>query len=104
MTPGWAQLRAAQPDAIYLINYADGLTQLNGVDPHRVCVETHDLLFRSYGLDRGEPMWAAPVTRKLRKELSLLDACALVVAIANDERVLLECCCVAPRYATRRRT
>ena len=34
MTPEWSKIKRKYPDAMYLVNYVDGLTQLNGIIEH----------------------------------------------------------------------
>jgi glycosyltransferase involved in cell wall biosynthesis len=88
--PEWSKIKKNHPDAIYLVNYVDGMTQLNGIDPSRTIVDTHDILFRSYSLANGRPIWRSEVLRRLRREISLLDATAMVITIARNEQSLCE--------------
>ncbi|MGA8610512.1 MAG: glycosyltransferase [Xanthobacteraceae bacterium] len=83
--PEWIKIRRNHRDAIYFITYADSLTQLNGIDFSRVIVDTHDLSFRNYGLVTGKSAWRPGVIRRLRRELSLLESTAMVIAIAPNE-------------------
>ena len=88
--PGWSRIKHYHPDAIYFVNYADGLTQLNGIDISRAVVDTHDLLFLGYSLSKNEPVWRPGVLRRFRKEISLLNSTALVIAIARNEHTFFE--------------
>jgi glycosyltransferase involved in cell wall biosynthesis len=90
LTPKWSQLRAEHPNAIYLLNYAMNVTQLNGVDLSHACIETHDLNFRVLALIRGRPMWHWDIMRRMRRELSILDAAGIVLSIARTEHIVFE--------------
>jgi hypothetical protein len=97
LTPEWSRVKKKYPHAIYFVNYADGLTQLNGVDIDRAIVDTHDLTFRSYGLESGHSVWRSDVVRRFRKEFSLLSTTSLVIAIAFNESVLFELMLTGPK-------
>jgi glycosyltransferase involved in cell wall biosynthesis len=90
LTPKWSRLRAEHPNAIYLLNYAMYATQLNGVDLSRACIETHDLHFRVLALIRGRPIWHWDIMRRMRRELSILDAAGIVLSIARTEHIVFE--------------
>jgi len=90
ITPAWSHLKSAESSAIFIVNYADGITQLNGVDTERTCVDTHDLGFRSYALNSGQRIWSHRVRRRLTKELSLLDCVRLTLTISPVERIFLK--------------
>jgi hypothetical protein len=90
ITPEWSKLRMQCQNQIYLVNYVDGLTQLNGINPDRAIVETHDLLFRGYAISNDRPVWCSSVVRRFRKEFALLNTTAMVVVIARNEHVLVE--------------
>ena len=90
LTPEWSRLRRKYPEAIFLINYAMNATQLNGVDLSRACIETHDLAFREFALNRGRPIWHWDIVRRMRRELSILDAARVVLSISRTEHTLFE--------------
>lgn len=46
--PNYRHLIKTEPGALLVINYADGLTQLNGIDRNDIVVETHDVKFANY--------------------------------------------------------
>ena len=88
--PEWSGIKRKHPNAMYLVNYVDGLTQLNGIDLGQAIVETHDLLFRGYGLLHNKSIWCWSMVWRFRREFSLLDATAIVIAVAQNEQVLFE--------------
>jgi glycosyltransferase involved in cell wall biosynthesis len=109
LTPKWAQLRAEHPDGLYLLNYALSAVQLNGIDLSKSCIESHDLCFRAHADVRGRPIWNWEVLRYLRRELSILDAAAIVLAIAYTEKTILDAflrkpriCYLPPHYRPQR--
>lgn len=95
--PAWSNIKRSHPDAVYLVNYAHGSMQLNGVDLSRTVVETHDLSFRNYALSRNKPIWRSSVVRRLRREMSLLEASAIVISIAANEQAFLELMVKGPK-------
>jgi glycosyltransferase involved in cell wall biosynthesis len=106
--PEWSKIKRDHTDAIYLVNYVDGLTQLNGIDLSRVIVDTHDLLFLAYSIVKDIPVWRSCVLRRFRREISFLDETALVITIALNEKILFDLllkrgrvCYVPPHMARR---
>lgn len=75
----------AHADAVYMINHKFGLTQLNGVDPDRCFVDTHDLLWLKAARLGNEPTTSIGILRKLRGEVAALNAVRGVIAISPVE-------------------
>jgi len=96
ITPEWSKIKMNYPDAIYFVNYADGLTQLNGINLDRTIVDTHDLMFRSYGLQSNKSVWRSSVIRRFRREFSLLNATSIVIAIAFNEATFFKLMLTGP--------
>lgn len=84
-TPHYDRLCARYPAAALLVNYALGLTQLNGVDATRAIVETHDLSFLNAARSLHRRVTAAKTMLSARLELELLDHAAGLIAIALPE-------------------
>jgi hypothetical protein len=84
-SPAFDRLVRENPDATWILNYADGLTQLNGVPPGRIIVETHDLKCVNVAKkDEISPFGLRSLLR-MRSELSVLATVAGVVAISPVE-------------------
>ena len=97
LTPKWSRLRADYPDAVILLNYVMNATQLNGVEVTRACIETHDLCFRELALNRRQPIWHWDILRRMRRELAILDAAALVLSISRTEHAVFETLLQTPK-------
>ncbi|MDZ7283003.1 glycosyltransferase family 4 protein [Sphingomonas sanguinis] len=91
LTPIYDQLRAAGIDAVF-VNYTTGTLDLNGLEPGRVIVDTHDLLFVQFAKRTGRSIFAGRVIQKFRSETSLLTACAATIGIANADTALFRLC------------
>lgn len=72
-----------------MVNYADALTELNGVDPTRCVIEMHDVRFIHYAKKHRLPLFDQAVINKFRKEINLLGLAAGVVTIAPPEQAML---------------
>ncbi len=90
LAPNWERLRASNPDAVYLLNYASSVAELNGIELMRTCIDTHDLIFRDHALKYGRPIWSWDIIRRMRRELSILNAAAIVLAITPAEKAVLD--------------
>lgn len=84
-SPRYDQLRAEYPNALYVVNYANGLLELNGIDPGSAVIETHDLDFLQFTKRYGLPLTGRKVIGKFRSEFSLLDSASALIAIARVE-------------------
>ncbi len=100
--PDWADrlIRIALPGAspkfdtlkasasLFFVSYTEGLAQLNGVEPSRCFVETHDVNFVKWAkLNETSPISLVPL-RKLRGEIAALDTVRGVIAISPAETSL----------------
>jgi glycosyltransferase involved in cell wall biosynthesis len=83
--PAYALLMKEHPGAALIINYVDGLTQLNGVPNKEFVVETHDLKFINYRFQAHKPATNIRTISKFRSEIALLSAAPAVIAISPTE-------------------
>jgi hypothetical protein len=81
--PGFARLMD-ESQAIF-VNYTHGLNQLNGVDPKRCLVDTHDVNFAKWAKITGSSSVSTTSLRKLRGEIASLQPTGAIVAISPSE-------------------
>ena len=86
MAPRYEFLLRGRP--LLFVNYIDALTELNGVDPSRVVVETHDLKFLNYAKQKSLPVTHLRVVGKFRNEMAALNDAEALVAISPNEAAL----------------
>ncbi len=81
------RLRAltADPNTRFLVNFTDGLTELNGIPLARAVVDTIDIKFVRYAKLRGLSLFGRNAVMGMRSGLGLLSAVAGVIAISNAE-------------------
>jgi glycosyltransferase involved in cell wall biosynthesis len=84
-TPQYDHLKVEFPSALYVVNYANGLLELNGIDPRNAIVETHDLDFLQFTKRYGFALTSRKITGKFRSEFSLLGSASALIAIARTE-------------------
>ena len=84
-SPRYDHLKVEFPNALYVVNYANGLLELNGIDPRNAVVETHDLDFLQFTKRYGFALTSRKITGKFRSEFSLLGSAAALIAIARTE-------------------
>lgn len=84
-TPRYRALCRAWPQAPMIVNYANGLVELNGACPKRTIVETHDLDFVQFAKRFGHAITSRRIGSKFRSELGLLGATTGLIAIAPIE-------------------
>lgn len=70
---------------VLFVNYVDTLSELNGVDPARIVVETHDLKFLNYAKKMALPVSHFRVVGKFRNEMAALDSADALIAISPQE-------------------
>lgn len=92
VSPHYDRLRGEHPSALYVVNYANGLLELNGVDPGNVIVETHDLDFLQFAMRYGFALTSRKISGKFRSEFSLLASASALIAIAKTETGLFRLC------------
>lgn len=85
LTPNYQRLREDNPEIIYVVNYVDSLTQLNGVDGAKVVVETHDLRYFRRAKGTNVSLVSLKSLLSLRYEISALASVASLVAITRNE-------------------
>ena len=83
--PAYASLMKEHPNAALIINYVDGLTQLNGVPKREFVVETHDIKFINYRFQAHKPATDIRTISKFRSEIALLSTAQAVIAISPTE-------------------
>ena len=84
--PAYASLMKEHPGAVLIINYVDGLTQLNGVLNREFVVETHDIKFINYRFQAHKPATDIRTISKFRSEIALLSTAQAVIAISPTEK------------------
>jgi glycosyltransferase involved in cell wall biosynthesis len=83
--PVYASLMEKHPNAALIINYVDGLTQLNGVPKREFVVETHDIKFINYRFQAHKSATDIRTISKFRSEIALLSTAQAVIAISPTE-------------------
>jgi len=81
----YRHLLSTQPDLVLFVNYVDGLTQLNGLEPHSAVIDTHDVKFAGYNKRWNKRATTLLSLRKFRSEVALLDTVKAVIAISPTE-------------------
>ncbi|MBV9530126.1 MAG: glycosyltransferase family 4 protein [Bradyrhizobium sp.] len=84
-SPQYNDLRSKFPNALYVVNYANGLFELNGIDPRSTVVETHDLDFLQFTKRYGFALTSRKIVGKFRSEFSLLGIASALIAISRIE-------------------
>jgi len=84
-SPRYDQLKNDFPQAIYVVNYANGLLELNGIDSRNAIVETHDLDFLQFTKRYGFALTSRKIVGKFRSEFSLLGSTSALIAISRTE-------------------
>lgn len=82
-TPAWREVR--RRSGAFVVSYAEGLTQVNGIDAERCIVETHDVNFVKWSKLQVRRPVSVTALRKLRGEMTALGAVRGLVAIAAGE-------------------
>ena len=83
--PAYASLLNEHPRAVLIVNYVDGLTQLNGISHQQLVVETHDIKFINYRFQAHRPASTFRSIFKFRSEIALLSTAQAVIAISPTE-------------------
>lgn len=87
-TPHYDALLRQYPDAALVVNYADGLVELNGVRGRAAIVETHDLKFVNAAKSLGRRLTSLKTMLSARAEMELLDRADTLIAIAPPEAAI----------------
>jgi glycosyltransferase involved in cell wall biosynthesis len=85
LTPNYDRLRKQYPDALFIVNYANGLLELNGIDPDCCVIETHDIDFLQFSKRFGHALTSRRIAEKFRSETGLLQSALSLLAIARTE-------------------
>jgi glycosyltransferase involved in cell wall biosynthesis len=85
LTPNFDRLEKRFPDALYIVNYANGLLELNGINPDRCVIETHDIDFLQFSKRFGHEITSRRITEKFRSEVGLLQSALSLLSIARTE-------------------
>jgi hypothetical protein len=89
----YSRIQSQVPDAVWIINYADGVTQLNGLPKARkIIVETHDLKFvlASKVAKGSRSPTSLRNLLKLRNEIACLNAVSGLVSISPQEKAIFQ--------------
>lgn len=89
ISPAWRQIYRRREEVTFWVNYADGVTQLNGIGGERVLIDTHDLLFVGRAQRNGWAPRSPAALRYMRKELSLLARARWILSISAVEQAFL---------------
>jgi glycosyltransferase involved in cell wall biosynthesis len=84
-SPNYEALAAESSDAIWILNYTDGLTQLNGVSFAQIVIETHDLKFLQVAKRDCKPPFNFRSLLRMRSEIGVLNCASAVIAISPVE-------------------
>jgi glycosyltransferase involved in cell wall biosynthesis len=87
-SPHYDRLTKQLPNAVYIVNYTNGLLELNGIEPKNAIIETHDLDFLQFTKRYGFGLTSLRIMLKFRTEFSLLDAANAITAIAWVEAAI----------------
>lgn len=87
----YRQLQDSAKDAVWIVNYADGMTQLNGVpEANKIIVETHGLKFVEAAKVAGTSLLSVRNLLKLRSEAAALERASGLVAISPLEKAIFK--------------
>jgi glycosyltransferase involved in cell wall biosynthesis len=90
-TPEYFRLQNEKPNAVWVVNYADGLTQLNGLPgASHIIVEMHDLKFLLHSKGSNTSPTSFRSLLRLRNERALLETASALVTIAPLEKAFVE--------------
>jgi glycosyltransferase involved in cell wall biosynthesis len=84
-SPNYEALVAESSDAVWIVNYADGLTQLNGIPSAPIVIETHDIKFVQVAKKDCKPPFNFRSLLRMRSEIGVLNCAAAIIAISPVE-------------------
>jgi len=96
-SPNYEALVTEPGDAVWIVNYADGLTQLNGVPPVPIVVETHDIKFIQVAKKHCTRPFNLRSLLRMRSELGVLNCTAAIIAISPVEAGFFRAIVAGPR-------
>jgi glycosyltransferase involved in cell wall biosynthesis len=85
ITPNLVAVRSRATRPIYVVNYSDGVTKLNGIGNAPVIVDSHDVSTANRAKQLKRRITAVKSILQLRGELALLDFAQVVIAISTFE-------------------
>jgi glycosyltransferase involved in cell wall biosynthesis len=88
VSPHYERLTKELPNALYVVNYTNGLLELNGIEPSNAIIETHDLDFLQFTKRYGFGLTSLRIIGKFRTEFSLLDLANAIIAISWVEAAI----------------
>jgi glycosyltransferase involved in cell wall biosynthesis len=86
--PDYARLNERVPNAVWVINFVDGLLELNGISASTIILETHDISFLKFSKRYGYSMNSLKIKGKWRSEFALLEFASAIIAISAPEAAL----------------
>ncbi len=90
-SPNYEALVDDAGDAVWIVNYSDGVVQLNGLPAAPIVLETHDVRFINIAKKAGawpfrvHTSLSARSLLRMRSEIAMLDCVAALIAIAPSE-------------------
>jgi glycosyltransferase involved in cell wall biosynthesis len=84
-SPNYEALMMERNEAVWIVNYADGLTQLNGMPRAPIAVETHDMKFIQVAKKNSVPPFSFRSLLRMRSEFGALNCTAAIIAISPFE-------------------
>lgn len=90
VTPQYDALWQRHPEATLIVNYAEGLIELNGLAAKTPIIETHDLKFANAAKSLGRRLTSLKTMLSARAELELLDHASMLIAIAPPEAAIFQ--------------
>jgi hypothetical protein len=96
-SPNYEALVTEPGDAVWIVNYADGLTQLNGVPSVPIVVETHDIKFIQVAKKHCTRPFNLRSLLRMRSELGVLNCTAAIIAISPVEAGFFRAIVADPR-------
>ena len=90
--PNYTRLNAQVPNAVWVVSYANGLVELNGVTSWTTIIETHDMDFIIFHKIFGYSLTSFRIIGRWRSEFALLGLASALIAIAAPEAGLFRLC------------
>ena len=90
--PNYTRLNARVPNAVWVVSYANGLVELNGVTSWTTIIETHDMDFLIFHKIFGYSLTSFRIIGRWRSEFALLGLASALIAIAAPEAGLFRLC------------
>jgi glycosyltransferase involved in cell wall biosynthesis len=84
-SPNYESLTTELSKAVWIVNYADGLTQLNGIPEAPIVVENHDIKFVQVAKKHCTSPFSLRSLLRMRSELGVLNCTTAIIAISSTE-------------------